>query len=152
MKKFNFSLQKILEVKKQLIENTKIELSTLNSRHQAVINKIEELQNKQNELDLEFKEACSKVITVPEITYYRVCWENMHSKIKSKEIERDDLRLKIEKKKRELIEKNTEISSLEKLREKELEKYNKAMVKSEELMMDEFVANKSLSNAMAFGA
>lgn len=152
MKKFNFSLQKVLEIKQQLLENTKIELSTLNSRHTRVLNEIKTLQCSQQSLDDEFKELCSKNISVPEITYYRVCLENMESKIRDKEAKRDYLKLKIEKKKRELMEKNIEISSLEKLREKELEKHNEALSKSEQLRMDEFVTTQRLNSAMAFGA
>jgi len=42
-----------------------------------------------------------------------------------------------------------EISSFEKLREKELDKYNKALIKSEELFIEEFVSNKSMTNEYA---
>ena len=44
---------------------------------------------------------------------------------------------------------NTEISSLEKLKEKELEKHSKECLKKEELFIEEFVSNKTMTNEYA---
>jgi len=69
--------------------------------------------------------------------------------IENKEEARLIVLRKIEAKRQEIISMNMEISSLEKLKEKELEKYNKAFARSEEIFIEEFVSNKSMTKGYA---
>jgi flagellar FliJ protein len=94
---------------------------------------------------VEFSEKSSVSISVGEMTYYKMLLSSILRKIENKEEEKEKILKKIEDKRREIVSKNIEISSLEKLREKELEKYNSALAKSEELFIEEFVSNKSMA-------
>lgn len=145
MKKFSFSLEKVLEIKKQIIENLKAELSSLNSELAATELEIRGLKAKYSEVEIEFNEKSSVVISVGEMSYYKMYMSGILKKIELKEEEKANLVKKIEDKRQEIISKNIEISSFEKLKEKELEKYNSALLKNEELFIEEFVSNKTIS-------
>jgi len=75
--------------------------------------------------------------------------EDILKQIERKQEEKQILMKRIEAKRLEIVSMNIEISSFEKLREKELDKYNKALIKSEELFIEEFVSNKSMTNEYA---
>ena len=149
MKKFNFSLQKILEIKEQLLKNLKIELGNLNHECRNVENHIKNLQGKFKNIDNEYVEKSYKCISTGEIQYYKMLMESILKQIENKEEEREILLKKIAAKRQEIINLNIEISSLEKLKEKEMEKYNKESMRKEEIFIEEFVSNKSISNKYA---
>ena len=59
------------------------------------------------------------------------------------------LRMQEEKKRGEVVEAKKETSTIEKLKEKKLEAYNKAVQKSEEALIDEFVTTKRVMEAQS---
>ena len=61
----------------------------------------------------------------------------------------EDLRRQEEAKRNEVVEAKKETSSIEKLREKKLDGYNKALQKSEEAMIDELVSTKRVMEAQS---
>ena len=61
----------------------------------------------------------------------------------------EDLRRQEEAKRAQVVEAKKETASIEKLREKKLESYNKAMQKSEEAMIDELVSTKRVMAAQS---
>ena len=60
-----------------------------------------------------------------------------------------DLQKQEEAKRKEVVEAKKDTSSIEKLREKKLEVYNKAVQKSEENLIDEFVTTKRIMEAQS---
>lgn len=149
MKKFNFSLQKVLEIKEQILGNLKIELGSLNNE---LINKdtaIRNLKSQFKQIENEFNEKSSVAISVGEMTYYKMLMSNILKQVEHKEEEKKIIHKKIEAKRQEIINMNMEISSLEKLKDNELEKYNKAVTRSEEIFIEEFVSNKSMAKGFA---
>lgn len=149
MKKFIFSLQKVLEIKEQILENLKIELSNLNQEYKTMELDIKNLKDKFSAVNNEFLEKSSVGISVGEMSYYKIYMSSILKQIENKEEEKEDLLKKIESKRQEIVSKNIEISSLEKLKEKEYEKYNHALLKSEEIFIEEFVSNKSMTKGYA---
>lgn len=145
MKKFNFSLQKVLEIKEQLLENAKIELSNLNGELNKLENLISDLKADYKEFTEEFDRKMVKSVSVPEMAFFKISASGMIRQIENKEKEKNIVLYRIDEKKKEIIEKNTEISGLEKLKEKELDEYNKKAARSEELFIEEFVSNKMVS-------
>ncbi len=149
MKKFVFSLQKVLELKNQLLENMKIELTNLNRECEKIEIFIKSLKIKFKETEKEYIEKSYKSISAGEMSYYKMLSESILIQIENKEKEKEILLKKIAEKRQEIISMNTEISSLEKLKEKELEKYNKECLKKEELFIEEFISNKTMTNEYA---
>ncbi len=150
MKKFNFSLQKILEIKEQILDNLKFELSNLNHQLINLDMDIKNLNNKYILMDEEFIKKSSVCITVGEITYFKMLMGSILKKIENKQEDKQIINKKIEEKRNEIISVNKEISSLEKLRDKEFEKYNALVTKSEEIFIEEFVSNKSMQQQFVF--
>ncbi|HOA19698.1 MAG TPA: hypothetical protein PLA73_07870 [Sedimentibacter sp.] len=149
MKKFVFSLQKVLELKNQLLENMKIELTNLNRECEKIEIFIKCLKIKFAEIENEYVEKSYKSISAGEMSYYKMLSESILVQIENKEIEKAIVLKKIADKRQEIISMNTEISSLEKLKEKELEKHSKECLKKEELFIEEFVSNKTMTNEYA---
>ena len=149
MKKFVFSLQKVLELKNQLLENMKIELTNLNRECEKIEIFIKSLKTKFSEIENEYVEKSYKSISAGEMSYYKMLSESILVQIENKEIEKAIVLKKIADKRQEIISMNTEISSLEKLKEKELEKHSKECLKKEELFIEEFVSNKTMTNEYA---
>lgn len=149
MKKFSFSLQKVLEIKEQVLENLKIELSNLNHDYKIIEQQIKNLKTNYVLVNDEFIEKSAVSISVGEMSYYKMYMGSLLKQIDKKEEEKNIVNKKIEAKRHEIINANMEISSLEKLKENELEKYKKAFMKSEEIFIDEFVSNKNMINKYA---
>ena len=149
MKKFNFSLQKVLEIKEQLLDNFKIELSGLNNDLKNINAAIDNLKRQFKDINQEFVSKSRISVSVGEMTYYKLLMESIFKQIEVKEEEKQEIIRKIEAKRQEIVNMNKEISSLEKLKEKELEKHNKAVEKSEEIFIEEFVSNKSMTKKYA---
>lgn len=144
MKKFNFSLQKVLEIKEQLLKNLKNELGYLNEQMRNIDIEIKNLTNKYKDTNVELIEKSSTGISAGEISYYKMFMNTILKSIEKKETDKIILNKKIEEKRHEIINMNMEISSLEKLRDKEYEKYNHSLIKSEEIFIDEFVSNSKM--------
>lgn len=149
MKKFNFSLQKILEIKEQLLENLKIELSNFNHENKKIEDSIINLKHEYEIVNKEFVNKSGALISVGELIYLKLHMSNILKQIDRKEDEKKALLRNIEIKRQEIISMNMEISTFEKLKEKEIEKYNKVILKNEETFIEEFVVNKQLSKMFA---
>lgn len=149
MKKFIFSLQKVLELKEQLLENMKIELSNLLHECRNIEILIHNLEIKFKNIDNEYVEKTYKSISPGQISYYKMLGQNVLEQIEKKEKEKEILLKKIADRRQEIINMNTEISSFEKLKEKELEKHNKDLLKREEIFIEEFVSNKTMKSEYA---
>ncbi|WP_312700046.1 flagellar export protein FliJ [Sedimentibacter sp.] len=149
MKKFSFSLQKILEIKEQVLDNLKIEMGNLNRDLDTAEQQIKKLKSEFKQLNEELNGKCAVSVSVGEMTYYKMYMNNVLKQTEKKEEEKNIILKKIEAKRHEIVNANMEISSLEKLKEKELEKYNKEVMKREEIFIEEFVSNKSILNKYA---
>lgn len=149
MKKFNFSLQKVLEIKGQMLENLKIELSSLHNEIKIIDAAISYLMTQFLDIEKEFLEKSSVSVSVGEMFYKKMLMSSILKQVENKEKEKEIVLSKIEAKRHEIINMNKEISSLEKLRDNELEKYKKASLKSEEIFIEEFVSNKTMTNKYA---
>ena len=61
----------------------------------------------------------------------------------------EELQAEEEKRREKVVEAKKDTSSIEKLKEKKLEAYNKAVQKSEEKLIDEFVTTKRVMEAQS---
>ncbi|HCS10046.1 MAG TPA: hypothetical protein DIV40_01195, partial [Clostridiales bacterium] len=77
MKKFIFSLQKVLELKEQLLENMKLELTNLNQECEKIEMFIKSLRTKFKEIEKEYIEKSYKSISAGEMSYYKMLSESV---------------------------------------------------------------------------
>lgn len=150
MKKFDFSLQKVLEIKQQLLKNLKVELNNMNQHFKNLEIEKKNLNDKYDETNKKLNERLSVSMTIGEISYYKMFMNSILKQIEKKEEEKIALNKKIEAKRREIIGMNIEISSIEKLKEKEYAKYTISLAKSEEIFIEEFVSNTRMLKQFMF--
>jgi flagellar export protein FliJ len=140
MKKFVFSLEKVLTFKQQILDVKKNELANLQMQLHEVEQKIEDLNNEfaanNQKMVLEMQEG----LTPKDIEIYKVYFNSVNQNLKKLANQKMQLLNLMEQKKQEIIELNSEISGFERLKEKQLELYFKAARKAEELAIEEFVS------------
>ena len=141
MKKFKFSLEKVLQLKEQLLKNLKNELGALQYQLTLKEKEIEDLKEKYSDSELSYKIKMKSQVQAYEIQYYKDYLNQILNNIKIKEEEKLLILKKIQAKQDEIIEATKEISSIEKLKEKRLADYNYQAQKQQDILIEEFVSN-----------
>ena len=139
MKKFRFSLETVLDYKQEVLSALQTEHATILARVHAQEELLEELENYYSELDAEFTERKLEGITILDAMQYEQYLRATERQIEEAVEILERLRAEAEAKRLEVVEAKKDTSSIEKLREKKLDSYNKAVQKSEELIIEEFV-------------
>lgn len=145
MKKFIFSLEKVMDYKNQNLESKKNEHAKAVMLMKEQEATIEALNNKYDSINCEFNEKKQSGITVLEASEYTSFLRTLEYKIKQEILHLEELKKVEEQKRKEVVEMKIETSSLEKLKEKKFEQYQKDVQKSEELFIEEFVMRKRIT-------
>lgn len=143
MKKFVFSLEKVLSVKQQMLDVKKNEILQLEI-------KVREIEQEKENIRLEFQDYDKQMRTELEngtspqkVMTYKVYFNSLLRRAKVLEKERAQLNQIIADKRKELIEIKSEISGLQKLEEKQRDEYDKSLRKAQERDIEEYVNQKS---------
>ncbi len=149
MKKFRFSLETVLEYKQQVLETLQTEHGAILARVREQEQHIEELEAAYRALSHEFNRRKAEGLTILDAIKYEQYLRSSERQIEEAYEHLRQLQKQAEKKRAEVVEAKKETSSIEKLREKKLEGYNKAIQKSEEALIDEFVTTKRIMEAQS---
>lgn len=149
MKKFRFSLETVLEYKQQVLETLQTEHGAILARVREQEQHIEELEAAYRALSHEFNRRKEEGLTILDALKYEQYLRSSERQIEEAYEHLRQLQKQAEKKRAEVVEAKKETSSIEKLREKKLEGYNKAIQKSEEALIDEFVTTKRIMEAQS---
>lgn len=149
MKKFRFSLETVLEYKQQVLETLQTEHGAILARVREQEQHIEELEAAYRALSHEFNRRKAEGLTILDAIKYEQYLRSSERQIEEAYEHLRQLQKQAEKKRAEVVEAKKETSSIEKLREKKLEGYNKAVQKSEEALIDEFVTTKRVLEAQS---
>ena len=149
MKKFRFSLETVLEYKQQVLETLQTEHGAILARVREQEQHIEELEAAYRALSHEFNRRKAEGLTILDAIKYEQYLRSSERQIEEAYEHLRQLQKQAEKKRAEVVEAKKETSSIEKLREKQLEGYNKAIQKSEEALIDEFVTTKRIMEAQS---
>ncbi|MDR7813488.1 flagellar export protein FliJ [Lacrimispora sp.] len=141
MKKFNFPLNTVLNYKDQVLDNLKNEHAQIVDKVVKQEQKVEELSDRRNDACARFKAEVGKGIAVNMMREYETYITFMQKKILTEQGVLQKLQRKEEQKREEVVEARKEVVSIEKLKEKKLLQYNKEVLRSEELFIEEFVSN-----------
>lgn len=147
MKKFSFSLENVLRYKNQLVDGLKSERAALLLRVRKQEEKIESLQQRYQQLNDEYTEHKKIGFTVTEGREYEMCFRSLEHTIEQEKNTLAQLRAAEEAKREEMVEARKESMSIEKLREKERESYDKLVQKNQEQFIEEFVSNSRAAEA-----
>ena len=141
MKKFNFPLNTVLNYKDQVLENLKTEHAQILADIAQQERRIEELMEKSQSAAMRYREDTQCGVTVNIMREYERYITFIQQRIVAEQGVLLKLKKKEEQKRAEVIEAKKEKASIDKLKEKKLDQYNKEVLKSEELFIEEFVSN-----------
>ena len=143
MKKFFFPLDKVLDYKEQVLDGLKAEHARILMKVRECERAIEELEQLHRDCTAEFRKNKLNGIKISEIHTYENYLEALGVKIRIKQDQLEKVKLREEAKRNEVVEAKKETSTLDKLKEKKREEYDKEVQKEEERFIEEFVTTKS---------
>lgn len=146
MKKFKFALETVLDYKQQVLDALRTEHGAILARLHAQEEVLQQLEKQYQELSADFARRQMAGMTISEALGFEQYLRMAEHRIDKETVKLQEIQKQEEAKRREVLDAKLDTSSIEKLREKKLEGYNKAVQKAEELQIDEFVSN---SRAMA---
>lgn len=149
MKKFRFSLEAVMEYKQQVLDSLQTEHGAILAKVKRQEELIERLEADYRALSGEFNQRKAEGITILDAMKYEQYLRSSERQIEEAYAHLAKLREQAEKKRMEVVEARKETASIEKLREKKLESYNKAVQKEEEKIIDEFVTTKRAMEAQS---
>lgn len=147
MKKFQFSLEKMLDFKNQILDREKIVLGEIKKRQAELEGAIAKLNNKEIELSRELQGEQERGTTVLTILSYSSQIENIRRQVKELQKELADVRYQAECQTKVVVSASQEVSSLEKLQEKQLDEYKLEEKKENQEMILEYVITQMTHQA-----
>lgn len=142
MKKFEFSLHKMLDYKDSMLEKEKNALMQLHAQRQALEEKIVRYEEQFEETAEEQRCETMQGTTAHQIRMYAFQMENIRCQLKQLRNDEKVLNAAIEKQRRVVVSLSQEVSGLDKLKEKQREEYDYSIRKSEELQISEMISEK----------
>ena len=149
MKKFRFSLETVLDYKQQVLDSLQAEHGAILARVKRQKELIERLEADYRALAGEFNQRKAEGISILDAMKYEQYLRSSERELEEAYSHLAKLQKQEEEKRSEVVDAKKETSSIEKLKEKKLEIYNKAVQKSEENMIDEFVMTKRAMEAQS---
>ena len=149
MKKFRFSLETVLDYKNQALDALRAEHSAILAQVRAQEEVLEAVWGRYRTYNEEYRVRKAEGLAIIDATLYQNGLRAVEGEIQRETDRLEELRRQEERKRTEVVEAKKETASLEKLREKKLDLYNKEAAKAEERFLEEFVsttrANQSAS-------
>ena len=142
-------METVLDYKQQVLDALQAEHGAILAQVRAQEELLERLEANYYELDQEFTQRKMEGISILDAMQYEQYLRAMEREIQEAVLELEKLRQEEEAKRAQVVAAKQDTSSLEKLREKKLDLYNKAVQKSEEAMIDEFVSTTRVMAAQS---
>ena len=143
MKRFEFSLNKLKGYKEQVLDREKNDLAHLRRQQQQYIDEKTALEHKLRLSNKEFLERSAAGMTVLQVTTFKGYHQSLSAQIRELEASIEKMEEKVQRQLSVVIEATKEVSSLEKLEDKQLEEYNFKAAKAEEQFIAEYVTNST---------
>lgn len=152
MKKFQFTLQKLMDFRQQELDRQKNTLSALQADLQRIYREKEELIRRVEESSEELDLVCRQGAQAFEISvrkrYIVTLQQEIHEHDASAALKQQE----INKQLGVVVEATKDVRTLEKLEEKQLEEYKAAAAKENEQFIEEFVSGQSIRKTQSQGA
>ena len=147
MKKFRFSLETVLEYKEQVLDALQKEHGIIMAQVKEQEEYLEGLEMDYRDMDAEFCQRKIEGMAILDAMRYEQYLRAM-AQTQQAVHRLEELRRQEEAKRLEVVAAKQDTSSIEKLKDKKLDSYNKAVQKSEEAIIDEFVRPKRAMAAL----
>ncbi|MBP1758267.1 MAG: fliJ [Firmicutes bacterium] len=139
MKKFSFPLDTVLDYKQQILDSLKIEHGAILAQVRRQEEVLASVQAQYAATNADFREKERSGLTIAGALIYEIGLRALEEDIARETAKLDALHRQELEKREQLVESKIDTTSLERLREKKLEGYNKAVQKSQEQFIDELV-------------
>ncbi len=150
MKRFQYSLETVLNYKTQVLDGLKKEHAAIVKNVHDKKEEIRQLNGRLMDYEDSFNETKSGGASIETYLLYDMCIERMEERIEQEEERLAALKMKEEKKKSEVIDAKVDTSKFEKLKDKRLKEYRTAEQKEEEAFVEEFVIRSMGSDIPVF--
>lgn len=147
MKKFQFSLQKLMDFRQQELDRQKNILSSLQAEKRRIEESRELLVVKVTEQSEQLDRVYRLGSTASDIAMRKRYIVTLQQEIHLREQQAIEKQREIEEQLSVVVEATKEVKTLEKLEEKQLEEYKNAANKENELFIEEFVSAQSIRAA-----
>ncbi len=147
MKKFRFSLQKLMDFREQELDRQKNTLSMLQADLRRIQEAREVLLDKVDEQSEQLDRVCRLGAVASEIAMRKRYIVTLQQEIHLKEQQTLLKQQEIEKQLGVVVEATKDVKTLEKLEEKQLEEYNHQVGKENEQFIEEFVSGQTVRAA-----
>ena len=141
MKKFKFSLNSVLSYKQQVLESLQGEHAVILAQVREQEEVLEGVWQQYRDCDDEYRRRKAEGMTITDAMVYQNGLRVLEADIQRETEKLEELKKQEEAKRQEVVDAKIDTSSIEKLKEKKLELYNKEVAKGEELLIDEFVSS-----------
>ncbi len=149
MKKFQYSLQSVLNYKQMILDGKKSEYAGIQAEIEAKRNEIAALEKKKLELQYAFDDVKHHGAPIEKFLLFSQMIDGADDQIRYQNRLLEKLQKKAERKKKEVIAANIDVNKFEKLKEKKFAEYRAAEQKENEAFIEEFVQNTSARNQSA---
>ena len=140
MKKFQFSLETVLDYKQQVLSALQTEHAAILAQLRAQEEVLLALEEQYRQTDSAFLQEKLEGISIGGAMGYERYLRLTEQRIRLELRQLERIQRQEEEKRGQVVTAKQDTSSLEKLREKKLDSYNKAVQKGEEAMIDEMVS------------
>jgi len=140
MKKFKFRLQNVMDLKEKREDEAKRNYATALGEFQTEKDKLSSLVQKLILFNVEFEDKISK--NPENISYYYQYREKLNEDIHKQRHVLDQVSQKLENAKKQLMDVRKERKKIEKIKEKDFEKYIETAKKIEQNFIDEIATEK----------
>ncbi len=144
MKKFKFTLGRMLDYKDQLLDEEKNKLALLRKKKQEIDDHIESLLRELDKIAVTMRQEQERGITAFQLLSYESQRTNIRRQIEQLKKEQALAKLEVKRQVQVVVQATQEVSKLDKLQDKQLEEYRKMVMKAEELEIEEFVSSRRI--------
>ena len=152
MKRFQFTLQKLMDFRQQELDRQKNSLSALQADLQRMHQEKEELIRRVEQSSEELDVVCRQGAQAYEISVRKRYIVSLQQEIHAHEFSISMKQEEVNKQLGVVVEATKDVRTLEKLEEKQLEEYKAAATKENEQFIQEFVSGQSIRKAQSQGA
>lgn len=140
MKKFKFSLDTVLSYKQQVLDALRGEHAAALAQVHAQEELLQSLWGRYRDYNGEYRLRAEEGLPITDALIYQNGLRALEREIQQETEELERLQAEEEKKREAVVEAKKDTSSIEKLKEKKLDAYQKAAAKSEEAFIEEFIS------------
>lgn len=144
MKKFQFTLQKLMDFRQQELDRQKNTLSALQAELQRIYQEKEELIRRVEESSQDLEIICRQGAQAFEVSVRKRYIVSLQQEIHAHDASAAMKQQEINKQLGVVVEATKDVRTLEKLGEKQLEDYRAAANKENEQFIEEFVSGQSI--------